>query len=166
MATGEPVAARAIGQESSPVLLGRASRIWRTVLVLVLAVGFLGGTTVGDDHWWPFSPWRMYSTSTDPNTSVASTRIEVRTAADPGRWTPAPLTPENVGLNRAEIEDRLDQIRRDPAMLATLASSHQALRPREPAWVGIRVVIRRYHLADGALTGEFSDEDVAQWSAP
>ncbi|GAA1801859.1 hypothetical protein [Nostocoides veronense] len=142
-----------------------AGKVWRAGLVLLLTAGFLGGTTVGDDHWWPFSPWRMFSTSTSPNAAVASTLIEVRRADAPAEWVPAPLTPGTVGLNRAEIEGRLDLIRADPTVLGTLAASHKRLQPTEPEWVGIRVVIRRYLLKDGALTGEVRDETVAQWAA-
>lgn len=147
------------------VLLGPRAKSWRAVLVLLLAAGFLGGTSLGDDHWWPFSPWRMFSTSTDPNTAVASTLIEVRTAAEPQTWAPAPLTPSSVGLNRAEIEGRLDLIRDDPHVLASLAASHARLRPADPAWLGIRVVIRRHLLSNGSPTGEVRDQTVAQWDA-
>ncbi len=133
--------------------------------MLILAALFLGGTFVGDDHWWPFSPWRMYSTSTGPDTAVRSTLIEVRTAAAPEVWSPAPLTPAQVGLNRAEVEGRLDRIRRDPAMLATLATSHGRLRPQDPQWLGIRVVQRSYVLKDRAPTGEVTEEILAQWDA-
>lgn len=145
--------------------LTRAQRGWRAVLALTFALVFLGGTTIGDDHWWPFSPWRMYATSTGPNTAVASTLIEIRTAADPTTWVPAPLTPANVGLNRAEVEGRLDLIKGDPSVLGTLAASHARLRPEQEPWIGIRVVIRRFLLKDGALTGESRDETVAEWTS-
>ncbi|CCI53720.1 conserved hypothetical protein [Nostocoides jenkinsii Ben 74] len=145
--------------------LTRAQRVERAVLALTLAVLFLGRTTIGDDHWWPFSPWRMYATSTGPNTAVASTLIEIRTAADPATWVPAPLTPANVGLNGAEVEGRLDLIKGDPSVLGTLAASHARLRPEQDPWIGIRVVIRRFLLKDGALTGESRDETVAEWTS-
>lgn len=146
--------------------LSRGGRAWRLVVALGLAAGFLGGTTVGQDDWWPFSPWRMYSTSTSPNASVISTVIDVRDAEAPDTWRPAPITPWTVGVNRAEVEGRMPQIRRDPAMLATLAASHARLRPGEPEWIGIRVVVRNFILSDGALTGEVRDDIVAEWSAP
>ncbi|MEI2777566.1 MAG: hypothetical protein V9G19_16640 [Tetrasphaera sp.] len=155
-------AASAVGV--SAVGLSPIGKAWRTLVLLALAALFLGGTFVGDDHWWPFSPWRMFSTSTGPNASVRSTLIEVRDAAAPATWRAAPIEPDSVGLNRAEVEGRLDHIQGRPDMLATLAASHSRLEPDEPAWIGIRVVVRHYLLRDGALTGEHRDQLIAQWS--
>ncbi len=141
--------------------LGKAGR---ALVLLALSALFLAGTTVGQDEWWPFSPWRMFSTSTDPNASVRSTLIEVRDAAAPAIWRPAPIEPDSVGLNRAEVEGRLDQISRDPGMLGTLAASHARLRPDEPAWIGVRVVVRHFLLRGGQPTGEHRNEVIAQWA--
>jgi hypothetical protein len=153
-------------REREPVQrLGGAAKAWRTVLVLLLAAGFCAGSLVGDDDWWPFSPWRMFSTSQAPSGSVWSTGIEVQTAADPGRWQPAPLTPENTGLNRAEVEGRIPQIEGDPARLGTLAASHARLRPDAPAWTALRVVRRLVVVVDRKPTGEVRTEVLAQWSA-
>ena len=77
--------------------LGTLSRTWRAAVLLVLAGLFCAGSLVGDDPWWPFGPWRMFSTSQAATGSVISTGIEVQTARAPGDWVPAPLTPENVG---------------------------------------------------------------------
>ena len=95
------------------VPLALPQKAWRVAVVLLASVLFLGGTLVGDDDWWPFSPWRMFSTSTDPNGAVRSTFIEVRTAAEPATWVEAPISPDSVGLNRAEIEGNLDRIAKD-----------------------------------------------------
>lgn len=107
----------------------------------------------------------MFSTSTSPNGAVRSTFIQVRTAEAPQTWAQAPINPDNVGLNRAEVEGNLDRIARDPAMLGTLAASHATLRPDAPAWIGIRVVIRNYLLKGGGPTGEYRADLVAEWSA-
>ena len=41
-------------------------------LVIVLALGYVGGSVVGDDHRWTFAPWRMYSSlSTVPCTTLS-----------------------------------------------------------------------------------------------
>ena len=57
------------------------------------------------------------------------------------------------------------EVVRDPAMLATLATSHGRLRPQDPQWLGIRVVQRSYVLKDRAPTGEVTEEILAQWDA-
>lgn len=156
-----------VGAREPDVLrLRGAGRLWRSVLTLVLLVVFCAGSLVGDDHWWPFSPWRMFSTSQAATGSVWSTGIEVRTAAQPAEWVRAPLTPENVGLNRAEVEGRIPQIEADPSRLATLARSHARLRPHADAWVGLRVVRHRIIVVDREPTGEVETDVLAEWSAP
>lgn len=172
LSTPRPLSTRSSPSRSSrppPVSqtqrLRPAAKAWRAVALLTMTALFLGGTTVGDDDWWPFSPWRMFSTSTSPNGAVRSTFIQVRTAEAPQTWAQAPINPDNVGLNRAEVEGNLDRIARDPAMLGTLAGSHAKLRPDAPAWIGIRVVIRNYLLKGGGPTGEYRDDLVAEWSA-
>ncbi|MFC7491769.1 MULTISPECIES: hypothetical protein [unclassified Knoellia] len=147
------------------VRLGAAARAWRAGLTVVLVALFCAGSLVGDDHWWPFSPWRMFSTSQKATGSVWSTGIEVRTADKPTEWVPAPLTPSNVGVNRAEIEGRLRQIEADPARLGTLAESHSRLRPTSAPWLGLRVVARKIIVVDRRPTGEVETDVLAEWSA-
>lgn len=153
--------------EPEVVRLPAASVAWRAVLAAVLAGLFLAGAVVGDDHWWPFGPWRMFSTSTPPSGAVVYMSIEVRTAGDPpGTWRPAPITLQTVGLNRAEVEGRIPQITSDPAMLGTLATSHSRLRPDEPAWTGVRVVRNEAVIVDRKPTGEVRQIVVATWEQP
>ena len=148
------------------VRLSAVARTWRTLVVLTLTALFCAGSLVGDDHWWPFSPWRMFSTSQAATGSVISTGIEVQTADAPGEWVRAPLTPENVGLNRAEIEGRIPQIVADPSRLGTLATSHAELRPDSAAWTALRVVRRQIVVVDRKPTGEVRTQVLAEWSAP
>lgn len=155
------------GEAGRDVLrLGAGARTWRAAVVVALTLLFCAGSVVGDDHWWPFSPWRMFSTSQAATGSVWSTGIEVRTAQDPQEWVHASLTPENVGLNRAEVEGRIPQIEADPARLGTLARSHARLRPDAPAWVGLRVVRHRIIVVDRVPTGEVETDVLAEWSQP
>lgn len=152
-------------EEAAPdLVLARPGRTWRLLVVCVVTVLVLLGTLVGNDPWWPFGPWRMYSTSTKPSTAVVVMSIEIRTAADPA-WRPAPLTPRDVGLNRAEVEGRIPQIVGNPARLGTLAVSHDRLRPQEPAWTGVRLVRRDTVLAGRSPTGEVRSQVLAEWSA-
>ena len=155
------------GEDGDGVLaLPAAGRAWRVALGLLLGAMFLAGSVVGQDDWWPFSPWRMFSTSQAATGAVWSTGIEVQSADAPGQWVPAPLTPSNVGLNRAEVEGRIPQIEADPARLGTLARSHAQLRPGTPAWTALRVVRRQVVVVDRRPTGEERVEVLAQWAAP
>ncbi len=147
------------------IRLPRVGRAWRALLLLVLTALFLGGTAVGQDDWWPFAPWRMFSTSTPPSGSVTSLRIEAQ-VGDDATWQLAPLVPSAVGLNRAEVEGRIPQITARPEILGTLARSHARLRPEEPPWRAVRVVRHEVLLKDGAPTGAIRDTPLAQWRAP
>ncbi len=153
-------------QDEGVVRLGAPARAWRAVVLLTLTVLFCAGSLVGNDHWWPFSPWRRFSTSQAATGAVWSTGIEVQTSDAPGEWVPAPLTPSNTGLNRAEVEGRIPQIEADPARLGTLARSHAELRPDAPAWTALRVVRRQIVVVDRRPTGEERVEVLAQWAAP
>lgn len=133
-----------------------------TLLLLGLTGLFLAGTVVGQDDWWPFGPWRMFATSTAPSGAIYSLSIEVR-EGDDASWVPASLTPTAVGLNRAEVEGRIPQMTRDPAMLGTLARSHAELRPHEAAWSAVRVVRTQVLLEGGTPTGEVRRSTLAAW---
>lgn len=156
-----PAGARA----ADVIRLRPAGKGWRALLLLGLSVLFLAGTAVGQDDWWPFGPWRMFATSTAPSGSVYSLRIEVQEAGAP-TWQVAPLNPKSVGLTRAEVEGRINQMTADPAILGTLARSHSRLRPDAPAWHGVRVVRNEVLLSNGAPTGAERDTTMAEWIAP
>ena len=148
----------------TPVGLSARSRSWRAGLLAVLTALFLAGSFVGQDSWWPFSPWRMFSTSQAPSGAILAMALEVQTAADPG-WRVVPITPWTVGLNRAEVEGRSAQIAADPSMLATLAGSHARLRPAEDRWTGVRLVRHETVIVDRLPTGQVRVTEVARWVA-
>ena len=145
--------------------LGVRSRTWRVVALAALTALFVAGSVVGQDDWWPFSPWRMFSTSQAPTGTVIAMGLEVRTATDP-TWVTAPVTPETVGLNRAEVEGRSGRIAADPALLATLAASHARLRPLAPRWTVVRLVRRETVVVDRRPTGEVRTTEIARWAGP
>lgn len=142
--------------------LGATGRAWRVALVGVLSAGYLAGSLVGDDHWWPLGPWRMYSTSSAPDGVVSVFALQVTTAAEPA-WRDTSLSLGNVGLNRAELEGRSALLAGDPEVLATIAAAHARLHPDDAAWTGVRVLRRSTVLAQRRPTGETSEEVVAQW---
>lgn len=154
------------GIDPSPhrVRLRRRGRAWRAALVCLLTVGYVSGSLVGDDHWWPLGPWRMFSTSTSPNAAVTVSALQVQVAGDPA-WVDTGLNPPNVGLNRAEVEGRQNQILADPAMLATLAEAHARLDPDDEPWTGVRLVRRSTVLENRVPTGETRERVVAEWTA-
>lgn len=131
-------------------------------MIAALLLLFCAGSLLGDDPWWPFGPWRMFSTSQAPTGAVWSTEMEVQTETSTV-WAPAAITPESVGLNRAEVEGRLHEIAADPSMLGTLAASHARLRPQAPRWTAVRIVQRQLVIVDRVPTGQERVSVLATW---
>ena len=148
----------------APERLGGAGRAWRLGVAGLLVVGYLGGSLVGDDHWWPLGPWRMFSTSSAPDGAVTVSAVQAQVGGDP-TWVDVPLSPQNVGLNRAEVEGRQEQVVADPAMLATLADAHARLHPGDPPWTGVRLVRRSTVIENRSPTGQTRERVVAEWTA-
>lgn len=145
--------------------LGAVSTAWRG-LVLVAMVGAFGlGSVIGDDHWWPAGPWRMFSTATPPSGAVTWNSIEIREDGE-AQFRPAPITPWTVGLNRAEVEGQIPEIVADPSRLGTLAQAHQRLRPDEARWVAVRLVRNEAALLARDPTGEVRTRVLATWEQP
>jgi len=152
------------GPSQAVARLGPLARGWRVAVAAALAGGYLAGSLVGQDSWWPFGPWRMFATSTAPTGDVTVLALQVAAAADPA-WRDSALTPADIGLNRAEVEGRQVELAADPRILRTLASAHARLHPRDPAWTGIRLVRRATVLRDGRPTGELRESVLVQWTA-
>ena len=157
MAAGLAVRTGEGAEDAEVVRLGRSARGWRAIVIVTVLVLFCVGSLVGDDPWWPFGPWRMFSTSQAPTGAVVSTEMQVQTALSP-EWRAAGITP-----NRAEVEGRLRQIAADPTMLSTLAASHARLRPDDPRWTGVRIVQRHMVIVDRVPTGQDTVDVLATW---
>lgn len=147
-----------------------ASRGWRLGVLAAVAALLTYGTIVGQDDLWPFGPLRMYATSSGATGAVSVVAIQVKqdtggtNATDD--WQDAPLTPSQVGLNRAEVEGQIGRIESDPRLLGELAAAHDRLRPDDPAWAGLRLVRRSAQIVDRRPTGVTTDLVLLTWTAP
>jgi hypothetical protein len=142
--------------------LSGPAKSWRVLLLATLTVLFVAGSIKGNDTAWPFGPWRMFATSQASTGAVWAFEIQAETTD--GQWFNAPLSPSNVGLNRAEIEGRIPQITANPAMLGTLAVSHSRLRPHQPAWIGVRVIRNDTVIVNRVPTGAVDTIVIATWT--
>jgi len=138
---------------------GRAARLAGALVVLALV---LAGTVWGDDDAFPFGPFRMYSTRADPDQPVISTRVVGLTAAG----EEIRLSGGQVGLRRAEFEGQIPRIEARPELLGLLADSFAERNPDAAELVEVQVIQRRFELADGQQTGEFSDQVVIDYDLP
>jgi hypothetical protein len=135
---------------------GRLRRLLASFIALAL---LLVGTVWGDDDSFPFGPFRMYSTRNDPDAPVISTRVVGLTAAG----EEVRLSAGQVGLRRAEFEGQVDRIRANPELLGLVADSFAESHPSAPDLVSVEFVQRRYELADGKPTGEYTDRVVVEY---
>jgi hypothetical protein len=135
---------------------GRAVR----ALVTLLGAGLLlAGTLWGQDDHFPFGPFRMYATSSDPNDPAPDTRVE---AVDT-TGAVVVLTQRNSGVRRAEIEGQQDRYAAEPARLGDVARAYADRNPGAPALVEVRIVIRWHGIRDSRPTGDYVDETVVRW---
>ena len=135
---------------------GRRVRLAAAAVVLVLLAA---GSLWGDDDEFPFGPFRMYSTRADPNAPVISTRVVGLTEAG----EEVRLSGGEVGLRRAEFEGQLPRIVEEPELLGLLAESYAEAHPAAPELTAVQVIHRRFELADGERTGDYSDRVVVEY---
>jgi hypothetical protein len=141
------------------VSLTPAGRIARLAAVVAVLAVVLAGTAWGDDHAFPFGPFRMYSTRADPNAAVISTRVVGLTAAG----EEVRLSGGQVGLRRAEFEGQLPRIEAHPELLGLLADSYAQRHPNAAELVEVQVVQRHFELSSGQQTGVFDDRVIVDY---
>lgn len=122
--------------------------------------GLLYGTVWGTDDHFPFGPLTQYAFAADPDGTVPDLYIEADTTA--GTRVKVALSPDGVGIVRAEIEGQLDAFRRDPSRLQGIAEAHRRLHPEEPRYTALYLRIRHTRLRDGVAVGD-EVENVTEW---
>ncbi|WP_328461392.1 hypothetical protein OHA21_32405 [Actinoplanes sp. NBC_00393] len=138
---------------------GRRVRVLATIAVFTL---LLAGTFFGQDDHFPFGPFRMYSTSPDPNGDAKDTRVEG--VDETGRTVV--INEANSGIRRAEIEGQQADYQADPSRLSRIAEAYAEHTPNAPALREVRIVIRWHGIEDARPTGTHRDEIIADWIRP
>jgi hypothetical protein len=119
--------------------------IGAAALVVVLA-----GTVWGQDDDFPVGPFRMYATAARPTGTVRVAEL-IGVRPDGERVL---LEAHDVGLRRAELEGQLPRFRKDPELLAALAT---------PAYVEIRLEERERFVVDRHVQRDERRTLVASW---
>jgi hypothetical protein len=120
-----------------------------TVGALVL-LAVLAGTAWGQDDDFPVGPFRMYATAARPTGTVRVAEL-IGVRPDGERVL---LEAHDVGLRRAELEGQLPRFRKDPELLAALAT---------PAYVEIRLEERERFVVDRRVQRDERRTLVASW---
>jgi hypothetical protein len=147
-----------VGVEIALSARGRALRLGAAGLVLA---GLAYGTVWGRDDHFPFGPMVQYAFAADPNGTVPDLYIEATTTA--GTTVKVLLTPEGVGIGRAEIEGQLDLIRADPSRLQAVAEAQRRLHPEQPQFTTLTIKVRQILLRHAVKVGERT-ETLATWT--
>lgn len=121
--------------------LSRAGRTVRLAIAAAVAVITVAGTAVGDDHDFPFGPFRMYATRDDPNGVVRIVAVE---SIDADGHTDD-LTSASGAPRRAELEGRMSELRADCGQFARLIPRYKP----GPGTTAVRLVERDYPLHSG-----------------
>ena len=122
----------------------------RLAIGAVALVAVLAGTAWGQDDDFPVGPFRMYATAARPTGTVRVAEL-FGVRADGTRVL---LQAHDVGMRRAELEGQLPRFRKDPALLAALAT---------PAYVEIRLEERLRRVVDRRVQRDESRVLVASW---
>jgi hypothetical protein len=138
--------------------VGRRVRGGATILVLG---ALLAGSVWGDDDHFPFGPFRMYSTRTDPHGTVRSPAFEARDV----RGKEITLSARSFGLRPAEVLGQYRRFRRNPALLSHLADMYERFNPDASQLSEITFTFNVHHLRDGRRV-RTTREVVASWSRP
>jgi hypothetical protein len=122
----------------------------RLAIGAVALVVVLAGTVHGQDDDFPVGPFRMYATAARPTGTVRVAEL-IGVRSDGERVV---LQAHDVGLRRAELEGQLPRFRKDPELLAALAT---------PAYVEIRLEERERFVVDRRVQPDERRTLVASW---
>jgi hypothetical protein len=139
--------------------VGRTGRIVRAVVVVTVAVLAVAGSLYGQDDNFPFAPFRMYSTTDDPDRPV----VEVLIFATDGRGRRFELNENNSGVRRAEVEGQLVKFVNDLSLQVAMADAWNEKHPADPV-NKVEIVQRSHELSNGSPTGLITDSVLATWT--
>ena len=138
--------------------VGRVGRAVRAAAVVAVAALALAGSVYGQDDDFPFGPFRMYSTTDDPNKPV----VEILVFATDAHAKRFELNENNSGVRRAEVEGQLAKFVNNLSLEAAMADAWNQRHPADP--VGrVDIVQRAHDLSHGSPTGRITDTVLASW---
>ncbi|GAA2261583.1 hypothetical protein GCM10009853_013340 [Glycomyces scopariae] len=140
--------------------LSRAGKLVRVAAAALMVLALMATSVWGEDDFFPFAPFKMYSRGADPDGWVKSTNVFLIDA----EGARIAVDDDDTGFRRAELEGQLPRFREDPDLLAHIAEAYEAAHPGDPEIVAAEIITRRYELVDGERTGEETEETVAVWT--
>jgi hypothetical protein len=124
--------------------------VWRLAVTVAVVVTAALGTLVGNDDWWPFAPMSQYAFAVKNDGVINSLTMDARTVD--GDVVRVPLSKEQIGIERAEIEGQAPRIIRNPEILQDVAVLHARRLPDEPRYATIWLRNTQRRIPTGATT--------------
>lgn len=143
---------------------GTVTRFGRGWRLAVVATGLvvLGYAQFADTNdLFPLGSLSQYGAAKDPNGQVVSFYVDADTTT--GERVKVDLTPNGVGVGRAEIESQVAAIRADPGKLQGVADARAGLHPDRPAFTTVYLMRSQRQLRDGRAVGEPTITTVTSW---
>jgi hypothetical protein len=140
-------------------LISPAGRVVRAAALAVVAALAIAGSLYGQDDDFPFGPFRMYSTTDDPNKPV----VEILVFATDQHGRRFELNENNSGVRRAEVEGQLAKFVNDLSLEAAMADAWNRRHPTDPVR-RVEIVQRAHELSHGSPTGHVADTALATWN--
>ncbi|HZX07243.1 hypothetical protein [Kribbella sp.] len=141
--------------------LGPRGRTVREAAAVVGIVLLVNGSVRGSDDLWPFGPMSQYAMVVADDESIILTRISAVT--DAGTTVDVPLDVEGAGIARAEIEARVGEIVKNPALLQQVADGWASKHPDKPKYVSLQLVQDTTQLVHGRVAGPPTPRVLTTW---
>ena len=139
-------------------MLTTTQRRTRALASGLVAFALLVGTFWGDDDHFPFGPFRMYSTTSDPNGEITVPFFRAVDAS--GRSLE--LRSRDFGLRPAEVNGQIYSVRDDPAYLEHFAAAYERLHPSEPHLVEL-TLWQGLHILEDSRPVAYRERQLARW---
>lgn len=134
---------------------GRRLRVWATVIVAAL---FLLGSWRGGTDTFPFGVSSPSTGRMVPAGDADAPYVQALTADG----SLVDVGAAESGFGPGELTGQLPALTRDPGRLRTIAVAHHRRVPGAPSYVGVRIVLRRYHVRNHRVHS-YTDRVVAEW---
>lgn len=144
--------------------LSRTGKVVRVAAAAAMVLALMATSVWGEDDFFPFAPFKMYSRSHGTDGWVDSTGVILTDAEGELIILTGFNMDDETGFRRAEIEGQRSRFVENPGLLAYIAEAYEAVHPDDPEIVGAKIVVTRYELVDGVRSGEESEETVAVWT--
>ena len=137
---------------------------WRILAVLTCVGVLLAGGLTRSNDLFPFGVLDQFSSGTDPDGEVVNTCLQgVREGEAPFDIR---FGQRSVGIERADVENKLSAITADPQLLAPLAAEYDRRHPEQQPLDALVLCQRITPLQGGAAHGDDRFVEVVRWEAP